>query len=130
MQDFGGGSNQGPAGGVPMGPLQPATSGTDEDLLGWLGLLAGVLSWLSCCCFVVPIVNSVAAIAGLLVSMVGAVLSGISIAQQRKAGRPIGLGVAGLVLNLARFLVTIGLMIFALVAFGSLLAFGAMNSQP
>ena len=96
----------------PSGFTPGPSTGNDEDVLGWVGVGLGAVSWLACCCSIIPFVGLVANVLALLMAVAAIILGFLSLRNAQRAGRPATLGIVGMVLGGAR----LGLLALAIVA--------------
>lgn len=103
-------------------PAAPPLPGGEEgeDYLGWIGVVCGAITWLSCCCTVVPFLGVIGNLGGLLFATAAVVLGGMSVYRARQRGRSVTVGVIALSLGGVR----LGLIALLLAVVGLLLALG------
>lgn len=89
----------------------PAPYQRDEDYFGWIGLGLGVVSWLMCCCSIIPFIGLITNVLAFLMAGAAIVLGALSFRNARRGGQDAVLGIAAMVLGGARF----GLVIFAII---------------
>ncbi len=89
----------------------PAPYQRDEDYFGWIGLGLGVVSWLLCCCSIIPFIGLVGNLIAFLMAGAAIVLGALSFRNARRDGAPAHLGIIAMVLGAARF----GLVVAAIV---------------
>ncbi|MBN8615348.1 MAG: hypothetical protein J0L92_32435 [Deltaproteobacteria bacterium] len=89
----------------------PAPYQRDEDYFGWIGLGLGVVSWLMCCCSIIPFVGLITNVLAFVMALAAIILGALSFRNARRGGQDAVLGIAAMVLGGARF----GLVVVAII---------------
>jgi len=104
----------------PSGFTGGSPPGAEEDVLGWVGVGLGAVSWLACCCSVIPFVGAIIQIVALLMAVGAIVCGALSYRNASRTGGSPVLGILGMVFGGVR----IALVIAAIVIVIILLALG------
>lgn len=93
----------------------PAPYQRDEDYFGWIGLGLGIVSWLMCCCSIIPFIGLIANVLAFVMAAAAIVLGALSFRNARRGAGDATLGIAAMVLGGARFGIFVALIIVVVV---------------
>ncbi|MFN7700609.1 MAG: hypothetical protein ACK6CU_07210 [Deltaproteobacteria bacterium] len=115
---------------APPPPGSSAIGDPAEDPFGWAGVGLGAVSWLACCCSIIPVVGMVGNILATLLAVAATVLGAVSVHGARREGRPIVVGAIAIALGAARLGLVLALIVLAVVLVALGVGGGFLASLP
>lgn len=102
----------------PSGFQGAAPPGASEDVLGWVGVILGAVSWLACCCSIIPFVGLIIQLVALLMAVGAIVCGALSYRNATRTGGSAVLGILGMVFGGVRIALVIAAVVIVLVMLG------------
>lgn len=91
-----------------------------DDTLAWIGVACSGLSWLTCCCFPIPIINVVGGLGGFALAIAGTICGYMAWQKAKQANTRTDIAMAGLVIGA----LSIGLRVLGIIAVVAMIVLG------
>ena len=125
-----------PPGQAPSAPnALPASSftggsppGVEEDVLGWVGVGLGAVSWLACCCSIIPFVGAIIQLVAMLMAVGAVVCGALSYRNASRSGGSPVLGILGMVFGGVRIALVIAAIIIVIIMLALGMGAGLMEA--